>query len=247
MRLKALCALAAASIVILAAPQAVAQSGSDGWEFTVAPYLVAAGLDGSLTVANIEADVDVAFDDVISNLDFALMGHFDMRNERWVLSSDMIFVDLEDSEEVAQGTRTASVEETLWEVAGGYRVSPAVTLLVGGRWVDLSSTLQYSGPVVQGSVDASKSWVDPFVGAHITAPLSNNWWIGAHGDIGGFGVGSELAWQAYADIGWKVSDLVTVILGYRAIDIDYEDGSGLEYFHYDLLMAGPQLGVAFRF
>jgi len=247
MKLEVLRGVVAASVVILAALPAAAQSSSGGWEFTIAPYLVAAGLNGSLTVADIEADVDVPFDDVISDLDFAFMGHFDMQNERWVLSSDLIFVDLEDSTDVAQGTGTSSVEETLWEVAGGYRVSPAVTLLVGARWVDLYSKLQYSGPVVQRSVDAGKSWIDPFVGAHVTAPLSDRWWLGLHGDIAGFGVGSELAWQAYANLGWKASELVSVIVGYRAIDIDYEDGSGLEYFHYDLLMAGPQLGVAFRF
>jgi hypothetical protein len=247
MKLNVLRGVVAASVVVLAALPAAAQTGSDGWEFTIAPYLWAAGMDGSLTVADIEAAVDVPFDTIMSNLDFAFMGHFDMQNERWALSSDLIFVDLEDSEDVALGTGTSSVEETLLEVFGGYRVSPAVTLLVGARWVDLSSGLQYSGPVLQGSVDASKSWIDPFVGAHVVAPLSQLWWLGVHGDVGGFGVGSELAWQAYADIGWKASELVSVILGYRVIDMDYEDGSGLEYFHYDLQIAGPQLGVAFRF
>jgi hypothetical protein len=247
MKLEALCSLAAASVVILAGPQAVAQSGSGGWEYAIAPYLWAAGMDGSMTVAAIEADVDVPFDTIIEDLDIAFMGHFDMRNERWVLSSDLIYVDLEDNVEVAQGTGTATVEETLLEVAGGYRVSPALALLVGARWVDLSSGLQYSGPAVQGSVDASKSWIDPFVGAHSTAPLSDRWFVGIRGDIGGVGVGSELAWQAYADVGWKASDVVSVIVGYRVIDMDYEDGSGLEYFHYDLQIAGPQLGVAFRF
>gem|GEM_PF-4522218 len=33
----------------------------------------------------------------------------------------------------------------------------------------------------------------------------------------------------------------------QAVAQSGSDGSGLEYFHYDLLMAGPQLGVAFRF
>jgi hypothetical protein len=175
------------------------------------------------------------------------MGHVDMMNERWVLSSDVIYVNLEDSVDVAQGSVTATVRQTLLEVAGGYRVSPAVALLVGARWVDLSSGLRYSGPLVEDGGDVSKSWVDPFVGAHVTAPLGERWWLGVHGDIGGFGVGSDLAWQAYADIGYRASDLVSIIFGYRAIDIDYEEGGGRDYFHYDLQIAGPQLGVVFRF
>ncbi|MEJ2580725.1 MAG: hypothetical protein P8127_03645 [Acidobacteriota bacterium] len=62
---KSLLALIAAAAVTLASPQAAAQSGSNGWEFSIAPYLVAAGMDGSITVKGIEADVDVPFSDII--------------------------------------------------------------------------------------------------------------------------------------------------------------------------------------
>jgi hypothetical protein len=226
---------------------AAAQSSSGEWQYTIAPYLWAAGMDGAITVKGVEANVDVPFSDVISDLDFAAMAHFDMKNERWVVSSDLVYVDLGSSTDIAQGTATATVTQTLFEVAGGYRVSSAVTLLVGGRWVDLSSGLRYSGPNVGDSVEAGKSWIDPLVGVHFIAPLAKRWWIGAHGDIGGFGVGSDLAWQAYADVGFRASDLVSVIVGYRAIDMDYEDGSGRDLFRYDMLISGPQIGVAFTF
>jgi hypothetical protein len=233
--------------VAMTGSTAAAQSSSGEWQYTIAPYLWAAGMDGAITVKGVEADVDVPFSDIISDLHFAAMAHFDMKNERWVVSSDLIYVDLDSSTDVAQGTATAAVTQTLFEVAGGYRVSPAVTLLAGGRWVDLTSGLRYSGPNVGDSVEAGKSWIDPLVGVHLIAPLAERWWIGAHGDIGGFGVGSDLAWQAYADVGFRASDLVSVIFGYRAIDMDYEDGSGRDLFRYDMLISGPQIGVAFTF
>jgi len=233
--------------IALTGSGAAAQSSSGEWQYNIAPYLWAAGMDGAITVKGVEADVDVPFSDVISDLDFAAMVHFDMKNERWVVSSDLIYVDLGSSTDVAQGTVTATVTQTLFEVVGGYRLSPAITLLVGGRWVDLSSGLKYSGSNVGDSVEAGKSWIDPIVGVHLIAPLAKRWWIGVHGDIGGFGVGSDLAWQAYADVGFRASDLVSVILGYRAIDMDYEDGSGRDLFRYDMLISGPQIGVAFTF
>ncbi len=236
-----------AAVVTLAAPQAAAQSGSNGWEFSIAPYLVAAGMDGSITVKGIEADVDVPFSDIIDNLDFAAMVHFDMRNEHWVLMSDLFYVDLEGSNDVALGTATVAVQQTLFEVAGGYRVSPVFTLLAGARWVDLENQIRYTGQILDEEVSAGKSWIDPFVGVHFMAPLAERWWFGARGDVGGFGVGSDLAWQAYADIGFNASKLVTIFLGYHAIDMDYEDGSGRDLFRYDMLIAGPQLGAAFRF
>jgi hypothetical protein len=40
---------------------------------------------------------------------------------------------------------------------------------------------------------------------------------------------------------------VSVVLGYRAIDIDYKEGDNGEAFRYDVLTAGPQMGVVFRF
>ena len=237
----------AAAVVTLAAPQAAAQSGPNGWEFSIAPYLVAAGMDGSITVKGIEADVDVPFSDIIDNLDLALMAHFDMRNDHWVLMSDLFYVDLEGSADIALGTASVTVQQTLFEVAGGYRVSPVFTLLAGARWVDLENRIRYTGEILDEDVSAGKSWIDPFVGVHLMAPLSQRWWFGARGDIGGFGVGSDLAWQAYADIGFRASKVVSIILGYRAIDMDYEDGSGRDLFRYDMMIAGPQIAVAFSF
>ena len=239
--------LLATAAVLTVGPHVAAQSGTGDWEFTIAPYLVAASMDGATTAKGIEADVDVSFDTILENLDLAFMGHFDMQNERWLLSSDLIYMDLESDAEVANGTATAAVQETIVEVAGGYRVTPSVTLLAGARWVDLGIGLGHAGANLEREADAGKSWVDPFVGAHLIAPLSDRWWLGLHGDVGGFGVGSDLAWQAYGNIGFRGSDLVSVVVGYRALDMDYQEGSGNDLFRYDVLTAGPQIGVSFRF
>ena len=244
---KGVLGLLAAIAMTLAGSQASAQAGSDGWEFTLAPYVIAAAMDGTTVVKGIEADVDIPFDTILENLDMTFMGHFDMQNERWLLSSDLIYMDLEASSEPADRTTTATMQETLFEVAGGYRVSPAVALLAGARLVDLGAGVGYDGPDLQRQSDASKTWVDPLVGVQVTAPLAQRWWLGLHGDVGGFGVGSDLAWQAWANVGFRASDSVSVVLGYRAIDIDFQEGSGTDLFRYDVLTAGPQLGVAFRF
>ena len=105
--------LLSAIVAMLLAPQAAAQSSSNAWQFAIAPYLWAAGMDGTMTIGNQDQDIDVPFSDIIENLDLAFMGHFDMRNERWVLSSDLIFVDLESTEDANRGTVTAGVDMTL--------------------------------------------------------------------------------------------------------------------------------------
>lgn len=253
MKFRSCLVMLAVAVVILVAPQVTAQGSSSEWEYAIAPYLWAAGMDGTMTIGDNEADIDVSFSDIIDNLDFALMGHFYMRNERWVVSSDLIFVDVEQEEDItgegglAEGTVTAGMDMTLFEVVGGYRVTPAVALLAGARWVDTGVSVRYTGDVVGDDADVSKDWIDPLVGVHVFAPLSEKWWLGLRGDVGGFGVGSELTWQGYLNIGYRASDSLSIILGYHAIDIDYEGGSEPLYGNLDLMVSGPQLGVAFHF
>lgn len=233
--------------IAVVAPRAMAQSSSGDWQFTVAPYLWASGMDGTIRVAGFEQDIDASFSDIIDNLDFALMGHFDMRNDRWVLSSDLIFVDLEHKEDILEGTVTAGLDMTLFELAGGYRVSKVVTVLGGVRWVDMNAGIRFDGGFVDDGAEVGKSWLDPLIGAHALVPLSDRWWFGMRGDIGGFGVGSEFTWQAYADIGFRASHLVSIVLGYHFLDMNYEDGSGFQSVDLDVMISGPQLGVAFTF
>jgi len=233
--------------LLLVGPNAAAQSSPGGWEFTIAPYLVGAAMDGTVGVKGHDVKLDVPFSKIWDNLHMGAMAHFDMKNDRWLVSSDLIYMNLQQSTEVANGTAKVTVTETLFEVAGGYRVSPAVTLLAGGRLVDLGNELGFSGPNADSSGKQSRSWVDPFVGAQLNVPMSDHWWFDLHGDVGGFGVGSKNAWQAYADVGYRASDLVSVYVGYRALDMDYESGSGSTLFKYDVLTSGPQLGVAFHF
>lgn len=77
--------------------------------------------------------------------------------------------------------------------------------------------------------------------------VSARWWFTLNGDVGVASIGSDLAWQAYANVGFRASRLISIIAGYRVIAMDYEDGSGREYFAYDVTMSGPQVGVGFHF
>lgn len=71
--------------------------------------------------------------------------------------------------------------------------------------------------------------------------------LGVRGDVGGFGVGSDLTWSLVGSIQYHVSRQVSVGGGYRALDIDYTQGSGANRSALDVLMHGPLLGAVFRF
>jgi AhpD family alkylhydroperoxidase len=67
------------------------------------------------------------------------------------------------------------------------------------------------------------------------------------GDVGGFGIGSDLTWNLVGTFQYYLSRAVSLDVGYRAFDIDYDQGSGATLFKFDVLMHGPRLGVVFRF
>jgi hypothetical protein len=94
-----------------------------------------------------------------------------------------------------------------------------------------------------GTVD----WWDPIIGARLTLPMGKAWTFNLRGDVGGFGVGSDFAWQAFPWLSWQFSERGSLQAGYRAISTDYDEGSGLSEFRYDVVTQGPQLGVTYRF
>jgi hypothetical protein len=245
-------ALVCLVVVVLAfAGQQVAAQATveqpDKWQYTIAPYLLGAAMDGTVGVKGQEVTLDVPFSDILSNLHFGGMVYFAMKDESWFLSSQLVYMNLKQDQDVAGGTATATVKETLVELVGGYRVTHELTFLAGLRLVDLYSDLHYHGPHTEFGGAASKTWVDPFVGAQLDAPLSEDWWLDLRGDIGGFSVGSKLAWQAWALVGYRASKTTSLFAGVHVLDMDYESGSGSSLFKYDVMTSGPQIGVGFHF
>ena len=71
------------------------------------------------------------------------------------------------------------------------------------------------------------------------------------GDVGGFDVGSQFAWNVIGafsfDLAMRDGILWSGVLGYRALSVDYEKGSGSNKYEYDVLQHGPILGVTAKF
>jgi hypothetical protein len=128
--------------------------------------------------------------------------------------------------------------------------APRVTTLdgyVGGRFQTVSLELD---PANFPSVDHDKSWVDPIVGAKVGYPFGDRWVLRVWGDIGGFGVASDLTWSATGLLGYQFQlfGLDTELVGgYRAIGTDYSSGSGTNKFVWDVVMHGPIIGLTFDF
>ena len=220
------------------------------WKHELAPYLWGAAMDGTSGVGNVVADVDIGFSDVLDNLELGFMGVYRASRDEYSVTVDTVYMGLGATERGPGGRvkTDIDIDQLALEVNVGYELEERFTIFGGLRYNDLSATVKATGPLDNvESADGDESWVDPIVGAHYSIPLSDVWSLTMRGDIGGFGIGSDFAWQGVATFRWQASPRVGVLAAYRYMDMDYEDGNGQNRFIYDMAISGPAVGVVFTF
>ena len=170
------------------------------------------------------------------------------------------------------GNVKADYEQAIVEVGAAYEIwsgvnpglgTAAFDVLAGGRYwhqdttvsADVDLAFDLAGLTREGDGVFAKSgsvdWVDPFIGARLRQQLAPGQNLTLRGDIGGFDVGSEFTWQVLATYDFQlcVTDRYTLdgYLGYRALSVDYSQGSGNNRYEFDALMQGPVMGATRRF
>jgi len=61
--------------------------------------------------------------------------------------------------------------------------------------------------------------------------------------LAGFGAGSDFMWDLNANLGYRWGEMFSTTIGYRYLDVDYENDG----FLYDVAQQGPTLGMSWRF
>lgn len=230
----------------------------NGWHFEVAPYLWAISLDGDAAIMGGPGfDVDAPFSDTLSDADtlIGLMGHFELGKGKWSVFFTPAYSKV-GYDDIITGYGSTDVEvETAWyEFGGAWRFHDdaidgdearrwTVDAIAGGRVTSLGIDIS---PDAGPGADDDKTWIEPFIGLRTGVDLSPRFTLRFRGDIGGFGAGSDFAWQAVGLIGWKfvMFDIdSTLFAGYRALGQDYDSGG----FAWDVVAHGPVFGLAMRF
>lgn len=233
-------------LLLAVAGQAGPLRAEGDWEYMFAPYIWGAGLDGETGVGPLTGEVDISFGDILETLDGAFLGHFEASKDRWTILADLVFLDLGQDLDRPQGS--VDIEQTTFELGGAYSTGEDLEVLFGARLIDIDVGIDLFGPVgvLDAQIGGAESWVDPFIGGRWSPQLNDRWSFQGRADIGGFGVGSDLTWNASLLFRYRASEKVDIGLGYRVMDIDYEE-DGLTGFVYDAQLPGALLGVGFRF
>lgn len=93
-------------------------------------------------------------------------------------------------------------------------------------------------------------WIDPVVGLRLRHQFTPSQHLMVRGDVGGFGLASQFAWQAAAiyNYSWQFSGYsLGALAGYRALGVSYVRGTGIETNGVDAVLHGPLIGFNIRF
>jgi hypothetical protein len=159
MKTRTMLTAALVTLILLAPLRTFGDTPPDRWTFSVMPYLWLPSVDGNLNYGpppsgGASADVSIDTDSLLDNLDLAFMINGEARKGRWLIATDVIYLDFSKSDSAVRsvdfnlgtgpiniattglnvGTQS-SLEALAWTLVGGYTAvqEPSATLdLIGG-------------------------------------------------------------------------------------------------------------------
>ena len=222
------------------------------WHFTTGPYLLAPSMKGDVAIKGFPVDVNVDPGTIIDNLDFGMMLFFEAATDKWAVNFDLLYMDLGKGGLTPLG-RAAEVDikQLAITVNGLYRVNSWFEVGLAGRINSIEAGVKIAegelGVLPAVDVSGTETWFDPLIAIRGMTQLNNKWRLGMYGNIGGFGMGSDLAWEINPFVGYQFGKLFEIAVAYRWLGMDYETGTGLDNFKYDMVISGPEIGFLFHF
>jgi hypothetical protein len=247
MLLSAIPATAGTTAPYLTTSQPVSTT-APAWHWRVGLDVWAQALTGDTMVRGRNVELDLGIDDTLGNLELAAMGVVEVGYGRWSLVADLNYAELSSSRGTARTYSTIDLSQFIGNFAlscnlidnGATRFDVYAGARVNSLEMDLNMTV---AKIRNIPLSGSKTWTDPIIGVRFQQNLSEKFFFRAVADLGGFGVSSDFTWQALAMLGYRINDCASVVLGYRGIGTDYQDGQ----FGYDATNHGPLLGFEYKF
>lgn len=231
------------------------------WEWTVAPYLWAAGAGLDVEINDDPVlDGDIAFTDLLDKLEIAGMVHFEGRTGRTGFFVDGAYLSLDDSMTFTEdlplfpdgGEVDSEMKMGRYETAGFYRFPgerSAFDLFLGVRLVDFDQRVEISRTEpepAETSASASDTLLDGFLGARFGTEFGKRYWFNIRGDIGTGD--TELSWTANAGIGVWLGQhrKYGLELLYEHFEMEVEDLGDLVGVKSTCQLSGPLFGFVIQ-
>ena len=229
------------------------------WEFILRPTLWIPEVTGKFTVDGIEPHLDVDLGESFNQID---EGHLtpsvalEVRKGDFSVLAGFTSISYAGEDESPSGDTEVEILHLVTELGASYRFADWAfsrtegpffhfDAIVLGRYAHVFAEHDVEGPTP--SAEESQEWLEPAVGARISAELVEDLDAFVKTDFCGFGIGSKFTWTLQFGIGWKVWPYIVIDAGYRVLDVYFIDGDGTDKFRYDATLYGPYLGFDIRF
>jgi len=203
------------------------------WHFAVSPYLWLPGVHGNIGDPNGgEIPFSASAGDLLSHFRIGLMGTIEPRYKRIVMPLDIFWIRLGDDKALPnspnQGVVNLHMTEFFLTQKLGYRVIDServkIDALAGFRYWHFGERASFTDNTL--NFTGSQNWVDPLVGGRITGILTPKVELTVGGDVGGWGAGSQIDYQIFGLLGYRIKPAFALQAGYRYLYFDYRQGSG---------------------
>jgi hypothetical protein len=242
----------AACVIGLAMCAAAASASAEEakkWEFGFAPYyLWAANIEGDTTLEGRDRETKIEFGDIFDQLEGVFTGHFEGLYEgKAGFLVDVVYIDISGDRESPTPFLKLDSKTTTSEFAAYYRFggdTHSADVVAGVRYTKVEEDVDIEGVAL--TLEGSKSFTDPIIGGRYNWKMAEKWMLRLYGDIGGFGVGTDLTWAATGRIDYRAWKHVSLSAGYRALALEFDEDEDGRSFGLDLLIHGPILGLIFH-
>ncbi|GAA0310748.1 hypothetical protein [Rhodovulum strictum] len=237
---------AGTALLVAAVTIVPAMAEAQDWSGQVTLYGWGAGVTGDFTPfpGAPTLSFDKSLSEVLEDLDGAFFATGLLRRGDLVLFGDFTYTSSSRSGLVPPGV-PASGEVTIRSLtlAAGRRFDTG-----GGSHVDVLGgfrawSLDGRASALGMTAAPESKFADPIIALRGAAPLSDRWSLLGYIDIGGFGVGSDMTWQAAVTANYQATDNLYLSVGWRHLFLDYSDGRR----QFEGAMTGPVIGATWRF
>lgn len=235
-----------------------------GWSFDVMPfYLWFPEITGDLTVRGQSDTLDVSIVEwgkaLLEDARFAASGRVHARKDRLLFTLDVLGVSIDQNQDfLVVLERDSEFTQVMVEFGVGYHLgnwlldsqtgfAVAVDVVVGGRYQYINADVDLITETLRLGFGQSADWLEPIIGTMLNFSLSKRFGFFLGGNVGGFGIGSDLTWTITSILQFQLSRRITLFAGYRILDIDYAEGEIHDRFEYDVQMKGPGFGFNIHF
>ncbi len=210
-------------LIVTSRVNAQAADSSKKYQFYLEPYIMFTSMSGTTGIGNLpNSFICIPASKVFSYLKIGGMLYAEVHNDHFAFTSDLFYASLSQDASSKNGviSGTANLKQFWWELEGLRRLNPWLEAGIGARINSIQAGLNINVVTPGGggsnrTGEETNTWVDPLIVTRLKTWLNNKWLLSLRADIGGFGIGSQFAWQLQPDIAFRASRLLQLGIGYR--------------------------------